>query len=105
MVVVVMVGLIFVVLDVIYLLFQFYKFGVYDEFNCFLGQVDYFLVVVGYGLMDGKKYWIVKNRYIFFIQNVLFVIYKVIFNEICCLGFLIICVINFEKLDFFFNKW
>lgn len=81
MVVVVMVGLIFVVLDVFYLLFQFYKFGVYDEFNCFLGQVDYFLVVVGYGLMDGKKYWIVKNRYIFFIQNVLFVIYKVFFNE------------------------
>lgn len=91
MVVVVMVGLIFVVLDVFYLLFQFYKFGVYDEFNCFFGQVDYFLVVVGYGLMDGKKYWIVKNRYIFFIQNVLFVIYKVCLMNVLFRFFSYLC--------------
>lgn len=92
MVVVVMVGLIFVVLDVFYLLFQFYKFGVYDEFNCFLGQVDYFLVVVGYGLMDGKKYWIVKNRYIFFIQNVLFVIYNVFLMNMLFRFFGYLCI-------------
>lgn len=42
--------------------FVLYKSGVYDEPNCSSGQVDHSLVVVGYGSIDGKKYWIAKNR-------------------------------------------
>lgn len=81
MVAVATVGPISAALDASHSSFQLYKSGVYDEPNCSSGQVDHSLVVVGYGLIDGKKYWIAKNRYISFIWNVLPVTHKVFFNE------------------------
>ncbi|XP_048749301.1 procathepsin L-like [Ostrea edulis] len=42
--------------------FQLYKSGVYDEPHC-KEQVDHSLVIVGYGALDDKKYWIAKNSW------------------------------------------
>lgn len=61
--VVVIVGLIFVVIDVGYKLFQFYREGVYSELVCSFFKFDYGVFVVGYGIESGDDYWLVKNRY------------------------------------------
>lgn len=63
MVAVATVGPISAALDASHSSFQLYKSGVYDEPNCSSGQVDHSLVVVGYGSIDGKKYWIAKNSW------------------------------------------
>ena len=62
MVAVATVGPISAALDASYASFQLYKSGVYDEPQCGSTQVDHSLVIVGYGILDGKKYWIAKNR-------------------------------------------
>ncbi|XP_062613288.1 procathepsin L-like [Saccostrea cucullata] len=62
MVAVAIVGPISAALDATQRSFQLYKGGVYDEPNC-KSQVDHSLVIVGYGVLDGKKYWIAKNSW------------------------------------------
>lgn len=41
--------------------------GIYYEADCSSEDLDHGVLVVGYGYegenVDGKKYWIVKNRY------------------------------------------
>lgn len=41
--------------------------GIYYEKDCSSEELDHGVLVVGYGFqgqdVDGKKYWIVKNRY------------------------------------------
>lgn len=42
--------------------------GIYYEKDCSSEELDHGVLVVGYGYegenVDGKKYWIVKNRYV-----------------------------------------
>ena len=45
--------------------FHLYKEGVYDEEACStLMFIIHAVVVVGYGVYQGKDYWLVKNRYV-----------------------------------------
>lgn len=65
--VVVIVGFIFVVIDVGYEFFLFYKEGIYFELDCSSEDMDYGVLVVGYGFesieLDNNKYWLVKNSW------------------------------------------
>ncbi|XP_022306662.2 procathepsin L-like isoform X1 [Crassostrea virginica] len=63
MVAVATVGPISAALDASHASFQLYKSGVYDEPQCGSTQVNHSLVIVGYGILDGKKYWIAKNSW------------------------------------------
>ncbi|XP_064596068.1 procathepsin L-like [Liolophura sinensis] len=42
---------------------EFYKSGIYDDPQCTSTDINHAALVVGYGVMDGKKYWIVKNSW------------------------------------------
>ena len=42
--------------------FNVFRGGVYDDPKC-TGGVDHAVLVVGYGMEDGKKMWIVKNSW------------------------------------------
>lgn len=43
--------------------FQLYKGGVYDEQSCNPIVFDHAVLIVGYGVYQGKDYWLVKNSW------------------------------------------
>ena len=56
------VGPISVLIDAGHDSFRLYKSGVYDEPDCSSEWPDHGVLAVGYGTLDGKDYWLVKNR-------------------------------------------
>lgn len=47
--------------------FQLYRSGVYYEPRCSSTRLDHALLVVGYGTLDGKDFWIAKNSWGWFL--------------------------------------
>ena len=42
---------------------QFYSGGIYSQPFCSSTELTHSLLVVGYGTLNGKNYWLLKNRY------------------------------------------
>ena len=58
------VGPVSVGLDASRMTFHEYRHGIYEDEHCSSKELDHGVLVVGYGKMDGKKYWLIKNRYL-----------------------------------------
>ncbi|XP_077488510.1 cathepsin L-like peptidase [Amblyomma americanum] len=57
------VGPIAVAIDAKHRSFHWYKKGVYNEPDCNSKKLTHAVLVVGYGVKDGEKYWLVKNSW------------------------------------------
>lgn len=47
--------------------FQLYRSGVYYEPRCSSSRLDHAILVVGYGTLEGKDFWIAKNSWGWFL--------------------------------------
>ena len=43
---------------------QFYYSGVFDSYQCSSTNLNHAAVITGFGTLNNKKYWLLKNRYI-----------------------------------------
>jgi len=43
--------------------FNHYSHGIYDDPNCSSTTSDHSVLLVGYGKLDGKDYWLIKNSW------------------------------------------